>query len=56
MDKVKTSYILLLALFVMFCFIGEYFSNDEDRYEGEWKDGNMHGIGKKMIDFMIYSF
>jgi len=34
--------------------IGKWFGNNGDRYEGEWKDGNMHGQGKKeMINLMI---
>ena len=37
MDKVCASYFFYYFYF-MFCFIGEYFCNDGDRYEGEWKD------------------
>jgi len=48
MDKVCTSYLLnYFIYFFMVCFIGEYFSNDGDRYEGEWKDDGKEGIGKK---------
>jgi len=39
----------------MLCFIGEYFCNDGDKYEGEWKDNKKHGQGKKEgIYFKIY--
>jgi len=35
--------------------VGKWFGNNEGRYEGEWKDGIMHGRGKKeVINFMIY--
>ena len=27
--------------------IGEFFYNNEERYEGEWKDDKKHGQGKK---------
>jgi len=29
--------------------IGKWFGNNGDRYEGEWKDGNRHGQGKKQV-------
>jgi len=55
MDKVCTIYFLLNALFIILCFIGEYFGNNGNRYEGEWKDGKYHGQGKKeVIYLMIY--
>jgi len=55
MDKVCTSYFLFFALFFMLCFIGQYFSNDGNRYEGEYKDGKFHGQGKnEVFFFMIY--
>jgi len=28
-------------------FLGKWFGNDLNKYEGEWKDGNRHGQGKK---------
>jgi len=35
--------------------LGEYFWNNGNRYEGEWKDDKKHGQGKKeVIYFMIY--
>jgi len=55
MDKVCTSYFLFYALFLCWVFLGKLFWNNGDRYEGEWKDGNKHGQGKKeVIYFMIY--
>jgi len=55
MDKVCTIYFLLNALFIILCFIGEYFGNNGNRYEGEWKDDKYHGQGKKeVIYLMIY--
>jgi len=27
--------------------IGKFFWNDGEKYEGEWRDGKMHGQGKK---------
>jgi len=37
--------------------LGKGFWNNGGRYEGEWKDGVMHGKGKKqVIYFMIYLF
>jgi len=55
MDKVYNSSFLLYALFIILCFIGEYFWNNGNRYEGEWKDGEYHGQGKKeVIYLMIY--
>jgi hypothetical protein len=29
-------------------FIGEFFWNNGDRYEGKWKDDKKHGKGKKI--------
>ena len=37
--------LLILTLFNI--FTGKYFQNDGGRYEGEWKDGNTNGQGKK---------
>ena len=35
---------LLLVGLVFYCaLIGEYFLNDGEKYEGEWKDGKAHG-------------
>jgi len=35
--------------------LGKWFGNNGDKYEGEWKNGKMHGQGKKeVINFMIY--
>ena len=36
---------LILTLFN--AWIGKFFYNDGDRYEGEWKYGKKHGQGKK---------
>jgi len=30
-------------------FLGNYYWNDGTKYEGEWKDGNMHGKGTKEV-------
>jgi len=34
MDKVCNSFFLLYGLFIILCFIGEYFGNNGIRYEG----------------------
>jgi len=49
--------LLILSLFNTL-IIGKFFYNNGDRYEGEWKDNNMHGQGKKkwMIYWTIYWF
>jgi len=39
------NYLLILTLFN--AFIGKYFWNDGNRYEGEWKDGWINEKGKK---------
>jgi len=39
------NYLLILTLFND--LIGEFFYNNGDRYEGEWKDDKKHGQGKK---------
>ena len=39
------NFLLILTLFNT--LIGKFFCNDGNRNEGEWKDGNMHGQGKK---------
>jgi len=40
---------LLLVGLVFYCaLIGEYFLNDGEKYEGEWKDGKAHGQGKSI--------
>jgi len=37
--------------------LGKLVWNDRGRYEGEFKDGMMHGEGKKeVISFIIYIF
>jgi len=38
---------VLLILTLFNDLIGEFFCNDGDRYEGEWKDGKKHGQGNK---------
>ena len=45
----KKRYLLndLLILTLFNTFIGKYFWNNGDRYEGEFKDGKRHGQGKK---------
>jgi len=37
----------LLILTLFNAFIGKLFFNAESRYEGEWKDDNINGLGKK---------
>jgi len=49
MEKVSKTIFFICWLFFMLCFIGEYFSNDGERYEGEWKDDKSHGQGKKEV-------
>jgi len=57
MDKVCSSYFLFYASFLILCFIGKFFWNNGNRYEGKWKDDIMHGQGKKEdIYFLIYLF
>jgi len=36
--------------------IGEYFKNNGDRYEGEWKNGEFNGQGKKscLLFFILF--
>jgi len=51
MDKVSKEWFLLSGFRIWnFALIGEYFWNDGDRYEGEWKDGKEQGQGKKKSD------
>jgi len=38
-------YFIIIAIFDD--SIGEYFWNNGDRYEGEWKDSKKHGKGKE---------
>jgi len=38
---------LFLTLF--YDSIGKFFYPYENRYEGEWKDGKKHGLGKKEV-------
>jgi len=45
MVKVRKRGLLILTLFN--AWIGKFFWNNENRYEGEWKDGKKHGQGKK---------
>jgi len=28
---------------------GKWFGSNGDRYEGEWRDGKLHGEGKKKV-------
>ena len=51
MTKVRNKCLLydLLILTLFDDSIGEWFGNDGDRYEGEWKDGKYHGQGKKQV-------
>jgi len=51
MAKVRNKWLLydLLILTLFDDSIGEWFGNDGDRYEGEWKDGKYHGQGKKQV-------
>ena len=59
MAKVRKKWLLydLLILTLFNDSIGKWFGNDGKRYEGEFKDGIMHGQGKKeVIYFMIYLF
>jgi len=57
MDKVCSSYLLFYTSFLILCFIGKFFWNNGNRYEGKWKDDIMHGQGKKEdIYFLIYLF
>ena len=41
-------YLLTLTLFDD--SIGQFLGKNGDRYEGEWKDGNRHGQGKKQVN------
>jgi len=51
----ERSDLLILSLFDD--FLGKWFLNNGDRYEGEYINGIMHGKGKKqVIYFMIYLF
>ena len=49
MAKVKKNYLLnnLLILTFINILIGQFFSNNGDRYEGDWKDDIVNGHGKK---------
>jgi len=51
MAKVRNKWLLydLLILTLLDDSIGKWFGNNGDRYEGEWKDGNRHGQGKKQV-------
>jgi len=52
MDKVSRESFLYNAFrFFYFALIGKFFWNDGRRYEGECKDGNPHGQGKKSALF-----
>jgi hypothetical protein len=44
---------LILTLFN--AFIGEFFYNQGDRYEGEWKDGKKHGQGNKSVLLKLFT-
>jgi len=54
MDKVCTSYYLFFAIFFMLWFIGSYFFDNGETYEGEWKDGNRHGQGMKEVIYLMF--
>jgi len=43
----------LLILTLFDDLIGKWFGNNGDRYEGEYKDGFMHGQGKKYVIYLI---
>ena len=45
---------MILTLFN--AFIGKFFGNNGDRYEGDWKDDQMHGYGKKTDLFILRLF
>ena len=51
MAKVRNKWLLynLLILTLFDDLIGEWFGNNGNRYEGEWKDGKEHGQGKKQV-------
>jgi len=56
MAKVRNkSFIFLFFILTMFHFsIGKLFLIRGDRYEGGWKEGEMHGQGKREITYFIY--
>jgi len=41
MDKVRMKWFTLWFIYsnIVWWFLGKYFWNNENRYEGEWKDG-----------------
>ena len=47
------NYLLILTLFID--SIGEYFRNNGDRYEGEYKDDKIHGQGNKsaLLNYLL---
>jgi len=38
---------IMTFLTLFYHSIGKMFSSDGDKYEGEWKDGKKHGLGRK---------
>jgi len=47
--KVRKKWLIYYYLFFLKLFdhsIGKMFYDDEDRYEGEWKENKKHGQGK----------
>ena len=52
MAKVKKNDWLILSLFDD--FVGKWFWNNGERYEGEWKDDIMHGKGKKEVIYLSF--
>ena len=52
----KRSTLQFLLIFKLFDdSIGKWFGNSGDRYEGEWKDGQKNGQGKKK-EIVVYEF
>jgi len=44
MAKVRKKLFMLWLILILFDDSkGKWFGNNGDRYEGEWRDGNMHG-------------
>jgi len=45
---------VLLILSLSDGSIGKWYEKKGNRYEGEWKDNNMHGQGKKEVIFFVF--